>query len=118
MRPSYLDRPVAEPTETPVLFAEGHEAAAHQGVIAERDAALARIAELEQYVVAEQKACSDALAAAADGIAEYKKHTVQVETELHEKTLALAEAESQIAELTKPKEPADEPSPKRGKKDQ
>lgn len=137
MRPSYLDRPVAPATATPVLFAEGHETTAYQGMAAELEAARATIADLEKTLVAVEDDFAAAIARAEEALSkmeadkadaeararETEAHRVRAEeaaaeaqAALQAKTDELAEAESQIAELTKPKESADESSTKRGNK--
>lgn len=154
MRPSYLDRKQEQPASgTPTLKDHVSNEYANQGEIDERNAALAKVADLEQALAsaegelhrmtaradeaieqmrptheslakveaekAEAVTRADAaearISAAEDAQHRAEEVAAEAQAELQTKTEALAEAESQIAELTKPKESTDEASPKRKK---
>lgn len=162
MRPSYLDFQ-REPPVSGIPSLPRNDAAALQGMTEERNAARARISDLEQRLAATEselhavtlradeaiqqinplhdslsameadKAVAEKRAAEADVLAQdaenrrgeaqrqldgLNSHLADVEALLEHKTAALAEAESQIAELTKPKEPTDDPPAKSSKKGQ
>lgn len=123
MRPSYLDRKQEQPASgTPTLKDHVSNEYANQGEIDERNAALAKVADLEQALASAQGELHRMTARADEAIeqmrptheslARFEAENAALETEKAALEAELAEANEQIAELTKPKETANaEPPP-------
>lgn len=120
MRPSYLDRPRVETHDAPpVLPADMYDSNGPliQDLIAARNEATGKISALERELVVANNARAEAESRAQQAqeqFNELRMRAERAEAAVNRKERELAEAESQLAELTKPKETDHDDDPPTG----